>query len=145
MQKETWVVTANSSVARFFKLNGLSLMESNTLVHPEGRMLQRDYIEDRAGSTNPRFGTGSTTAYSQESSPKKNEAVIFAKQISDLIDHERRAGKLGKVFLAASPAFLGILRSEMNDQTLSIIEADLDKDITHLNPKEILTYFPIGL
>lgn len=144
MQKETWIVVANSTQARIFKLEGLTLIEQDSLIHAESRMHEKDLIADKPGAAysgvaQGRYGMG------QQQSPKKIEVSLFAKQISDHLDNARATGRLERIYLAASPSFLGLLRSEMNNHTQNLVAAEVDKDITHMKEDEILGYFPIGL
>lgn len=143
MSKETWIVAANSTIARIFQLDKLLLIEMNGLVHPESRLREKDFIEGSAGSV---VGAGSRKIMlGQQQSPKKIEAEQFAKQIAEHIGNARASGRLERLFLAASPSFLGLLRNEMDAHTAGLIVHEVSKDITHMEPEEIRSYFPIGL
>ena len=144
MKKETWIVVGNNSQVRIFKLNNLNLIEIEDFIHPEGRLHEKDLSADGPGMSNPKIGGGSYSM-GQQNSPKKNEAMLFAKKVSDFLELARGKGRLERVFLAASPSFLGLLRREMTALMSQLIAAEVDKDITHLNPDDIRGYFPIGL
>jgi protein required for attachment to host cells len=143
MKKETWVVVANSTQARIFKLNNLELIEIDAMIHPASRMHERDLIADRPGTAYA--GVASGRYGLEQQSPKKNEAIIFSKQLIDRLDNARSTGQVERLFLAATPSFLGLLRQGMNQLTTNLIAAEVDKDITDLKPDEIISYFPIGL
>lgn len=144
MSKETWIVVANSTVARVFRLDKLHLKEMDSLIHPESRMRDQDLIEGEVGSA---VGLGSRKFMMARSSqpPKKIEAEQFAKQVVQYIGSARIKGSLERLFLAASPSFLGLLRGEMDSHTAQLIAHEISKDITHLEPEEIKGYFPIGV
>ncbi len=144
MKKQSWIVVANSTIARVFKLEKLKLTELECLIHPESRLKQQDLVSDKAGRTNESMFP-SRSAMEQENSPKKVEAILFAKQIAEHLDLARTRGQIEKIFLAATPSFLGLLRQEMTNLTVKLVEAEVDKDITHLKPDDIKNYFPIGL
>lgn len=144
MKKETWVVVANSSQARIFKLEKLALQEIETFIHPQSRLHEGDLVADKYGTTNPSIGI-SRDSMDQQTSAKKVEAINFAKQVSDFMESARTSDKIERFFVAASPAFLGLLRQELHQATASLIAEEVAKDITHMQPKEIITYFPIGL
>lgn len=144
MKKESWVIVANSAHARIFRLEKLALEEMDALIHPECRMHEKDLIADKPGATYEGMSQG-RVSMEQQKSPKKHEASIFAKQIAEHLDLARSRGEIERVFLAASPSFLGLLRQEMNNLTAGLVAAEVDKDITHLKPNEIISYFPIGL
>ncbi|MGA8164402.1 MAG: host attachment protein [Waddliaceae bacterium] len=144
MKKETWVIVANNSQARLFKLDRLNLVEIEAFIHPEGRLHERDLTADEPGVYHPRVGEGKY-AMGQQHSPKKNEAILFAKKLGDFLENARGRGDIERLFIAASPGFLGLLRQEMTHHTSQLIAAEVDKDITHLKPEDIRGYFPIGL
>lgn len=144
MKKKSWVVVANSAQARLFKLDNLALSEMDSLVHAESRMHGIDLTTDKSGNNHEGIGSGHA-ALEKQFSPKKHEAIIFAKQLAAHLDHARSSGEIDKLFLAASPSFLGLLRQEMNVLTANLVVAEVDKDITHLKTNEIIKHFPIGL
>lgn len=144
MKKESWVIIANSSHARLFKLENLDLIEMDSLIHPECRMHEKDLVADKPGATYEGVGQG-RVSMEQQQSPKKREATLFAKQVAEHLDLARSKGEIDRVFIAASPSFLGLLRQEMNDRTAGLVAAEVDKDITSLKVNEIISYFPIGL
>ncbi|HEY4831556.1 MAG TPA: host attachment protein [Waddliaceae bacterium] len=147
MSKETWIIAANSTYARIFKLgNRLKLDEMTALVHPESRMHLDEFLENPPGKRlgEARFGT-SYYPTEQETSPKKVEAIVFAKQVSDHIENARSNGQIKRIYIAASPSFLGLLRQELSQPVLDLIAGEVSKDITSLEPEEIKTYFPIGI
>ncbi len=145
MQKATWILVANSANARIFKLQkGLKLQEIQTFIHAESRMHEKDLISDKPGVAYK--GVGSVrVGMQQQVPPKKVEAISFAKQIADFLEAARAKGDIDRIFLAANPAFLGLLRHELTSLTSKIIAHEVDKDITHQRPEEIIKYFPIGL
>lgn len=146
MAKETWVIVANSALARFFKLEGMTLIEMPALVHPEGRMKTDELVSDAPGAT---WGSSaySTSRYQtgQQTPPKKIEDIQFARDVANQLEAVRAKGQVNKIYIAASPAFLGLLRGEMTKGVEGIVESAVPKDIVHLNREEIRTYFPIGL
>lgn len=147
MHKDIWIIVANSTHARFFKLDGKhNLIELDALVHQESRMHEGDLVEQKSGKKlgETRFGSGFYPT-NQQHPTKKLEALTFAKQVSDHIENARSNGQIKKLYLAASPNFLGMLRQAMSQSTINLVETEISKDITHLVPDEIKSYFPIGL
>ena len=144
MKKETWIVVANSALARIFRLEGQKLVEMETMIHPEARMAEKDLVSDKSGLAGEAH-KGRHSAYSPQFTAKQVENTVFAKKVSDLLEHARNQGDLVKIYLAAGPDFLGRLRNEMSIKTQSLIAAEVNKDITHLKPQDIKNHFPIGL
>jgi protein required for attachment to host cells len=144
MKKETWVVVASSALVRIFRLEGLKLVEVETLIHPEARMSERELVSDKMGYTWD-SSTGQRSSYSPPHTAKDTTNQNFARKVASHLDQARMSGSLGKLYLAAGPTFLGVLRNELNLQTQHLIAAEVDKDITHLDPQEIKSHFPIGV
>lgn len=145
MKKEAWVVVANGVTARFFKIEkGRTLIEMEALVHPEGRLYDHDLCGDKGGNSCPNK-VNMQHGIPQQTSPKEVEAMSFAKKICERIGRCTVQGQLEKLYIAAAPSFLGLLRQAMDHQTVLLIQAQVNKDITHLKPDQIREYFPIGI
>ncbi|ADI38618.1 putative uncharacterized protein [Waddlia chondrophila 2032/99] len=142
MSKETWVLVANSSVARFFRLDKLQLIEMEAFVNPEGRMQNKDLASDKPGAT---FDGSGRYPMTKSHTLKEAEVEAFAKKVADRLDLARASGQVNRVFIAANPSFLGLLRGSMTHSCEAIVEKSIDKDITNMKPDEIFGYFPIGL
>lgn len=141
MKKETWVVVADDAIARIFRLEkGRHLVELTTLVHPESRLHERDLVSDRPGRSFESH-TMARRSVSPQISQKKHEATIFAKFVSEYLEAAVLEGALGKIYLAASPNFLGLLRQALSKSTSQLIASEINKQITHLNPSEIEAFF----
>jgi len=140
MKRESWVVVANQAIARFFKIEkGVRLVEEECLTHPEGRLHEGDLIADKPGTTHEGYPMG------QPHSPKKIEATAFAKTIGQKIETLRTQNSLDRLYIAAAPSFLGLIRQHMSPQSSQLLHSEIDKDITNLKPEAIKEYFPIGL
>jgi len=140
MKKMWWVIVANQAIARFFKIEkGVRLIEEECLEHPEGRLHEGDLIADKPGKTHEGY------PLDQAQNPKKIEANHFAKEICKKIETLRTQNQIERLYIAAAPSFLGMLRQNLSPHALSFLHSEIDKDITEKNPEEIKSYFPIGL
>ena len=111
MKKDIWVIVANSSNAKIFKVEkNRDLIELEVLEHLESRQRDVDLVSSKPGRQFDSLGMG-RHAYQQKTSPKLQEFETFAQQISNLLDVAREKGQYGKLYVAASPNFLGILPS----------------------------------
>lgn len=142
MKKDTWLIVANSSLARIFKVQKKqSLVEVEVLEHPESRLHERDITSDRPGrdfnSTNPR-----RHALEPQTSPKQQEFMNFARDLASYLDKARMDGQFERLYLAANPSFLGLLRQNLPAYTSQLINGEVDKDLTHMKPTEIMNYLP---
>lgn len=138
MKKDTWILVANSSFARIYKVEkNHTLVELEVLEHPESRMHELDLTSGKPGRAFDSVGMG-RHAMEQETSPKMNEFIFFAKQLSIRLDTARKEGSFGKLYIAASPLFLGLLRQHISSQTAQLIAGEVPKDMTHVAKEEIV-------
>lgn len=144
MRSAKWVVVANSSQARIFSHDGLKgLKEIQTFVHPVSRLRKEEICSDRCGCANDGINK-SHSSWEPEVPLKKRERSMFAKQLAEYLDSARLRGEFTHLYLAASPAFLGDVRAEMNSDLTKCLEEEVGKDITHKTTKEISSFFKYG-
>ena len=144
-QKEIWVLVANSSTATLFRAeNNKTLTALHTFKHPESRLKGSDLVSDRPGRA---YESSGPTRHAVEPSswPHDVEVVNFARELARFFESELTRKKPDHFYLAASPAFLGVLRPLLPAQLNSLIKGEVDKDITHLKVDEIRTYLPFVL
>lgn len=142
MSSNTWVMVANSTIARFFEVEKSgALKEIESFVHPESRMHARDLVSDRPGRSYE-SATVARHAIEPRTSPKEVEENEFAKQISDHLHTAHQEGKFKHLYIASSPHFLGLLRQCMTSTTMHALKAEIDKDITHMPPLDIRKHLP---
>lgn len=145
MKKDTWLLVANSSIARLFKvIKKQSLEEMKVLEHPESHLHTRDLVSDKMGRD---FESVGPARHSIEPhiSPKQQEFINFAKQIARYLDEARLKGEYERLYLVAGPSLLGHLRHELSPSTAKLVQAEANKDITHLTPQEMVSHLPFLL
>lgn len=138
----TWILVANSSLARIFQAqNNHDLKEIQQLTHPESRMYVHDLVSDKQGRG---FESSNANRHPMEptTSPKEVEFATFAKELSAHLSLAHNEGKFTKLYIAAGPHFLGLLREKISAATIHLIAGQIDKDITHLEAKQIRAHFP---
>lgn len=142
MTKAIWIAVANRAAARIFAAEDPlgALEEIETLIHPAGRALDQDLVSDRPGRTYDRSGTGRHS----ESEPVQyqHEAAAFAGEIAACLAKGREADRYGTLVLAAPPAFLGELRKHLDPQTQGLVTLELDKDLAHLDARDLRAHLP---
>lgn len=144
MKNDVWIVVANSTLARIYKAETThQLKELETLIHPSSRQQSRDIISDRPGRAFESNHSGSRHAMEPKTNPQQLEFEEFAKILSKHLDTACSEGHFKKLYLAANPSFLGLLRKYLNSNTTHTINTQLDKDITQLTPREISNHFDI--
>lgn len=140
MNKETWVVVANSCIARIYKKDFNTLSQIEVFEHPEGRLHNRDLVSDKPGRD---FESVGSARHSMEPrhTPKENEAIIFVKELSNYLQKARNKGEFDRLYIAASPSILGLIRQNLDNSTAKLVEIELDKDLTQLKPEELISHF----
>src|SRR6266511_1995479 len=84
----TWIVAADSSRARILQVMDRDerLAEIEDLLNPEGRVHDRDLLQD----SHPRFsGTSGPASDREEMSATEHATELFAKRVSDYLDKAR--------------------------------------------------------
>lgn len=143
---ETWIVVADSTRARIFTptRQGQALERVKELCHPSSRTHERELTTDRPGRTFDSEGPG-RHAMSQNVSPKEHEAWKLCKELANEIETARAQGRIDRVALVAAPSFLGELRKTLNEQTARLIIYALDKNLAHMNDKQIVEHLPASV
>jgi protein required for attachment to host cells len=137
----TWVVVANSSCATIYKMEKIKeLKELQHLEHPESRLHSRDLVTSRPGRSFESMADHSRHALEPPTSPQKIEFMAFARTLCEHLELARKNGDFDNLYLAASPSFLGLLRQYMSMHVNATIKKEIDKDMTHMQPKEICEY-----
>jgi protein required for attachment to host cells len=134
---QTWVVVANSCEAKLFTISKFPHIELvEKMEHPESKLHDQDLISSKPGRN---FQIGGTTrhAYSPETDPKKQEIELFAKQLADRITSSHQKNAFQRLYLIASPAVLGMLRSHFNRQVQESIVKEISKDMINHTDQEI--------
>ncbi len=141
MTEKTWIVVANNMCARFFLIEkGFHLTEIETLVHPNGRLREQDFMADRPGRGHESMGH-TRHAVEPKMTAKKQDSIEFAKHIAQHLETQRATGAFTKLHLAANATFLGLLRHELSKQTVPLVGKEVEKNIIHLTPNKISDYF----
>ena len=142
MKKNSWLLVANSSLARVFKVQSpQSLIEIQVLEHPESRLHNLDLVSDKPGRG---FESVGTQRHGLESgtTPKQDEFLIFARRLADYLKTAHQKGDYESLYIAAGPTLLGLLRQTLDPSVTKTINSELDKDMTHLRPEEMIPHLP---
>ncbi|MDH5357021.1 MAG: host attachment protein [Gammaproteobacteria bacterium] len=142
--KSTMIVVADSSRARVFTADSAiaPLQEIETMAHPEGRLHEQNLVSDLPGKDSGQGGNAGGHSYQNETEPKQQQVIDFAKRVGGYLDDARKANKLRRLLLVAAPAFLGELRKQMTKETSECIIFELDKNLTQHPVEEIRSHLP---
>lgn len=141
--KRVWVVVASSTVARLFATEAPTgqLEEMEEMVHTEGRLHEQKLVSDLPGRTFDSTGAG-RHAKAPGVAPKEQEAVNFAIQVAGRLEAGRTEERFDGLVLVAAPHFLGLLRERLGPPTRDRVILELDKNLVHLDGREIRGHLP---
>jgi len=137
------VVVAESSKARILLAeDGHSpLIDHKDYDHPESRLREQDLVSDRPGSETDSGGMGKHSMGHEKAAHHK-QAEIFALELSEEIEKIRRNNALSRIYLVASPKFLGLLRSSINKQCADLLAAEVNKNLVSHSIEDIRSHLP---
>ena len=143
---KTWIIVAENSRARVFETDRKNpqLREIRGFAHPEARLHEQELTSDLPGRTFDSAGQG-RHAMEQDVSPKRHEAMQFAKQLAEYLIERRRHNDFDHLGLVAAPAMLGMLREKLDDETRKRVRFEIDKNLTRLPVQEIRAHLPTPL
>jgi protein required for attachment to host cells len=145
------ILVANQAEAAFYDLESRvdTLHFKERLSDPKAHLHDRDFKSDRPGRvfdhaplTGGRRGATAHHGTGGERRPRKHEAGVFARLITDHLAQARRAGEFDHLVVMAAPAFLGLLRKAMADALRSCIVGEVTKDLAHEPPETIRAHVP---
>lgn len=142
----TWLVVAESSRARIFSLENTKgpMDEILTLDNLESRAHEQELTSDLPGRTFDSGGQG-RHAMGKSVEPKQHETIGFAKRIAEHLDNHRKSGDFQQIIIFAAPAFLGLLRENMNEQTNKLVVHEHNKNLVQLPVDKIREHLPFTL
>jgi protein required for attachment to host cells len=120
---------ASEAEARFYDMErfGAPLELAGQITDPNARLHDRDFKSDRPGrvfdhapSGTQRRGSVAHHGVNGENRPRKHEAVLFARRITDELEKARRAGLYNRLVLVVGPPFLGVLRKALPKSLKSV-------------------------
>jgi protein required for attachment to host cells len=134
----TWILVAESSRARLYRADNRKspISEVEALENPSGRLHEGDLVSDRPGSDGGSVGQG-RRVLDDKTSARQHEHISFAKQLADRLNAARTDGEFSRLVLAAPPAFLGLLRDNLNKEVMDMVYAQVDKNLVQ-QPAEAL-------
>lgn len=140
---KSWILVADSASARLFEAltpeAPLAMVEQ--LSHPRSRSHARDLGTDRPGRGHAMAGDG-RHGMEPPTDPTVVEAQRFAAELAALLRERRLAGAYERLHLIAPPAFLGLLRHELDDATRAAVASESDKDLSRHDLTQIRAHLP---
>lgn len=139
------IVVANATLARFFSAAPLNanaaLIEPEDKVHPSSRLHGRDLETDSPSRVFDSQGSG-RHAVEPPTDIKEQQAEAFALELSNYLEEMRSANRYDKLYVMASPHFLGLLRGHFRQGVTDLLAETVDKDLTRHSVEEIRAHLP---
>ena len=137
----TWIVLADASRVRIFETDNEGAMprEVEDIANPEGRAPERDLGTGPAGSYSGQGGAHNTA----EPRTTRHEHVVeeFARDVAARLDEACRQLRFERLWIVAAPHFLGVLRPCLSPQVESVIEREIDRDVSGFDAGALQVYF----
>ncbi|SEB13271.1 Protein required for attachment to host cells [Thiothrix caldifontis] len=139
------IVVANAAAARFFSAEPLNanapLIELEDKVHPSSRLHGRDLETDSPPRVFDSQGHA-RHAIEPKTDIKEQQADAFALELSNYLEEMRNTNRYDKLYIIASPHFLGLLRGHFKQRVTELLAETVDKDLTHHSVEDIRAHLP---
>ncbi len=138
-----WVLVANRSEAVLYGAEGRKgvLTELRRFTHAEARAHDRDLTSDLPGRAFDSNGSG-RHKMEPTTDPKRHEALVFARELAEVLRAGRQAGEYERLYVVAPPAFLGMLREHYDKGIEQALAGEIDSDLVALRPEEVRKRLP---
>jgi protein required for attachment to host cells len=145
------IVVADQSEARFYDTESLDtrIELAGKLTDPKAHLHDRDLVSDRPGRVfdhakldSGRRGAVAHHATGGERSPRKHEAIVFARRVATELEAATREGRIDRIVLMAAPSFLGLLREALPQSVQKAIVAEVHKDLVHQSDGIVQEHLP---
>ncbi|MES9843827.1 MAG: host attachment protein, partial [Candidatus Sedimenticola sp. 6PFRAG5] len=117
-----------------------SLVEIQTLAHPESRLHEGDLVSDKAGRDRSAGMRSHDVGHTND--VKQEEANRFANQVCETIECGRANGHFKKLYVIAAPSFLGMLRKQQTSSVQRVIAGEVSKNLSGHDVNEIRKSLP---
>lgn len=154
---KTWVVVADASRARFFRIEenaaahggsqfapggevlAGALVEINDLTHPASRQHANELASDEPGVSNV-MGMHGKFGMDEKVQPKEEEAIRFAKEVAETL--RKHVADFDRLVVVAAPHFLGLLRADLDKGVEAKVVTEIDKDLSAMSAADIRAHLP---
>lgn len=133
-----WIVALDSSRAHFFRKTDHHLEKIGEAV-PQ-TIVSSDIANENAGRmTNP-YGGGGRHRFEAHDQSLKHSDALFMKSLAEFLEKAADKDAFDRIVIASDPKTLGILRPFLHKTVNDRLMAELNKDLTHLDEKQLFDY-----
>lgn len=143
----TWIVVADGARARIFLNEGTGKGVIATPVHEIEIHIQptRELGTDRPGRGHMKAGGGGGGGGVRHGmEPRADwhdaEKERFARDLAQHLDRSAEARAFDRLILAAPAKTLGLLRRMLGKNAAGLVDGELAKDLTHVEPKDLASH-----
>lgn len=130
-----WILAADNYLARLYKRinNDLELIGE---AEPDESLFESEINNKTMGRMVRATGSTAHHKFEPHTNKSKQEALNFARDISDFLEQIETADVFDKLVVIAPPKMLGDLRSSFSELLKKRIVGEVDKDLTKLNNQD---------
>lgn len=140
-----WIVTANAGRAHIFSQENPSarLEKVDELINDKSSKVTAETESDKLGqhaASKSGHSTGAPTqpsGYQPNQTPAEHNTEVFAHRVCRFLLQGYQDGHFKQLVLIASPEFLGVLRSTLDQRLVDIVTCEINKDYTNCSLKEL--------
>jgi protein required for attachment to host cells len=104
---------------------------------PRGQLRDRDVVTDKPGRRFHPGQAGERRSTMEPPDPIDHSVGVFAKEVADALDKDRASGRFDRLVIVSEPSFLGKLREELSAPTSRLVQATVDKDLSHASVDQV--------
>jgi protein required for attachment to host cells len=108
--------------------------EVGRISDPLAHLHDRDLVTERPGRSHESMGA-TRHSIQRENTPRRLEAVRFARRIARRLDDARRKGEYEQLVVVVGAPFLGLVRQELSGLTRARVAREIRKDLVHSAPE----------
>jgi protein required for attachment to host cells len=110
---------------------------------PLARLHDRELATDRPGRSYESMGA-TRHSIQREDTPRRIEAVRFARRIARRLDDARRKDEFDQLVVVAGPPFIGLVRAQLSGPTRARVSREIPKDLVHSTPDVLARQLAAG-
>ncbi len=138
-----WVVVADGAKARILvgKTGRGAFEKEEVQINPEARKHGRDLVTDAPGRVFDSAGQG-RHGMEPPTDPKDAVEESFARELAERLHQGALEDAYEKLYVIATPVFLGYLRKHYTDAIRQRLAGEIDKDLTAQDAEAIRAALP---
>jgi protein required for attachment to host cells len=125
----TWILAADGARARIVVDPGVAIGDEYVFIAERRKI--REAIDDPVGRSFASVGRRRSRMETQ-SDPVREDEHEFAGMLAGVLEEKRRQGNFDRLVIVAGARMLGELRRTLSSQVLTMVEFEVQKDLTRL-------------